>query len=249
MFTASADLYDTIYRTMKDYSAEADRVAEILNTERSGTRTILDVACGTGEHLSALRARHQLQVSGLDVDCRMLEIARQKSGDADLYFGDMRDFDLGRRFEAILCLFSSIGYVKTPEGLLSTLRNFRRHLVSDGVVLIEPWFSPERFRPGRPSMNVIDQDNLKICRMSWTEVDGRTSRIMFEYVVGTEAGIERRSEVHELGLFDIEETLDAMRLAGFTAEFRQFGLSNRGIYIGRCARTPELDESVPAEQA
>ena len=54
----------------------------------------------------------------------------------------MADFDLPRRFDVIICLFSSIGYAKTLNRLQKTLTNLARHLRPDGIVVIEPFFSP-----------------------------------------------------------------------------------------------------------
>lgn len=50
MFSKSAELYDQIYLEFKDYKAEAQRISELLAGEHPSARTLLDVACGTGEH-------------------------------------------------------------------------------------------------------------------------------------------------------------------------------------------------------
>jgi ubiquinone/menaquinone biosynthesis C-methylase UbiE len=53
MFSESAAFYDLIYTRFKDYRAESQRLAEIVRARTAAARTVLDVACGTGEH-----ARH-----------------------------------------------------------------------------------------------------------------------------------------------------------------------------------------------
>ena len=62
MFSESAELYDLIYARFKDYPAEARQVADLLGTVHARCRTILDVACGTGEHASLLAAHHGFEV-------------------------------------------------------------------------------------------------------------------------------------------------------------------------------------------
>jgi len=52
-FVASAELYDAIY-SFKNYSGECDRLRSLINQFAPGARTILDVACGTGEHAKFL---------------------------------------------------------------------------------------------------------------------------------------------------------------------------------------------------
>lgn len=61
-------------------------------------------------------------------------------------------------------------------------------------------------------------DDVSVCRMSRTFVDGRVSRLEFEYLIGTPAGIERRSEVHQLTLFTQGEMEAAFVAAGLTVE-------------------------------
>ena len=53
MYSATAEIYDAIY-SFKDYAGEAAKIREIVARERPGARTILDVACGTGEHARVL---------------------------------------------------------------------------------------------------------------------------------------------------------------------------------------------------
>jgi ubiquinone/menaquinone biosynthesis C-methylase UbiE len=55
MFTQSAEFYDAIYH-FKDYRAEAERLHALIQTHiRRPARTLLDVARGTGQHLTYLR--------------------------------------------------------------------------------------------------------------------------------------------------------------------------------------------------
>ena len=45
----------------------------------------------------------------------MLGIARHRLPGVPLHLADMRDFDLPERFDAVTCLFSSIGYLTTDD--------------------------------------------------------------------------------------------------------------------------------------
>src|SRR5262249_32549556 len=131
MFTESAEFYDAIY-SFKDYAAEAAQVAAKTRAARPDSRTILDVACGTGEHARLLAQRHGFEVDGLDLDPGLLRLARQKHPAGQFLQADMSDFTLGRRYDAILCLFSSIGYLVTLDRITRALVCFRRHLAPRG---------------------------------------------------------------------------------------------------------------------
>src|SRR4051812_29910857 len=105
MFQAA--LYDLIYMSMKDYSAEAGQIADLLRRARPHCRTLLDVGCGTGEHARLLGEVHGFEVDGVDIDPAMLAIARTRShGRFDV--ADMTDFHLGRCYDGVLNLFGAI---------------------------------------------------------------------------------------------------------------------------------------------
>ena len=235
MFSQTAQYYDTIYLSMKDYGAEADKLIAIIRAyQRSPGHGLLDVACGTGLHLSYLKAH--FDVEGLDLDENLLAIARQRLPDVPLHQADMTNFDLGRSFDVVTCLFSSIGYVKTLAKLSRAIQCMVRHLTPDGVVLIEPWFTPETWYPGNVSARFIDEPNLKIARINTSCVEGRLSYMDMYYLIGTPEGTEYYVERHELGLFTTEEMMRVLTACGLEATYDQDGLTGRGLFIGQRVR-------------
>jgi SAM-dependent methyltransferase len=233
MFSASADLYDLIYSGFKDYPAETEAVAAIIRQQHPATRTVLDVACGTGEHARLLTEVHGFEVDGLDLDPGFVAIARAKLPRGTVYQADMVSFTLPRRYDAIVCLFSSIGYVRTLENVRLTLERMQAHLAGDGIMLIEPWFPPEAMQSGHVNLKTAEGDGLSVARMSHTEIEGRISRLRFEYLIGRSSGIERLSETHELGLFTSAEMLAAFGQAGLRATRDTHGPYGRGLYVAR----------------
>ena len=147
----------------------------------------------------------------------------------------MSNFRLPDRYDAILCLFSSIGYLKTLDRVTQALRCFRKHLEPDGVVIVEPWFTPDKMSPGHHSSRAAAAPGVRVQRLGTTEVAGRLSRLRFEYTIETVDGIRHATEVHELGLFTVEEMLSAFHAAGLSAEHEPSGLAGRGLYVARIA--------------
>jgi SAM-dependent methyltransferase len=127
MFTASPELYDIIYSSFKDYGEETNRIAALLGLYHPDCRSVLDVGCGTGEHARLLMTRG-FEVDGLDLDPNLLRVARAKNPTGCFYEGDMCTFALKRRYDAVLCLFSSIGYVRTLSRVVQALTCFHHHL-------------------------------------------------------------------------------------------------------------------------
>lgn len=230
MFVKSARFYDLIYN-FKDYPAETEKIRSLIDTNgKSEGKALLDIACGTGQHISFLK--DHFSVEGLDLDQNLLEIARAKNPDVTFHHGNMVSFDLGKQFDAILCLFSSIGYVMSIEGLQKAIAAMNAHLKPGGVLIIEPWLTPERYIPGNIHSRFIDEPDLKIIRMNRTERNGHISTLHFHYMVGTPQRIDYFTEEHELALFTHEEYLDAFVRCGLDVQYDAEGLMNRGLYIG-----------------
>lgn len=202
---------------------------ELIQERRPSARTLLDVACGTGKHLERLEAWYQ--VEGIDLDERLLAAARARLPSVRLHQADMRGFDLGRRFDAITCLFSAIGFALTIEDLTNTVAAMARHLEPLGVLIIEPWFAPDAWMAQRPMLLSVDQPELKIARMNINSRDGRLAIVDFHYLVGTLAGVGHFTERHEFGLFTDNEYRAAHNHAGLDADYHPYGLTGRGLYI------------------
>jgi SAM-dependent methyltransferase len=233
MFSESAALYDLIYSTFKDYDAETAQLASLLTRVRPGARTVLDVACGTGEHARLLAERHGLSVDGVDLDPVFVRIAQEKNPAGRFVEGDMCSFDLGRQYDAVVCLFSSIGYVRTIDRIAQAIGRFKAHLAPGGVIVVEPWLAPGVLTDGYFMTTVGERDGVHVERRSRTEVDGRLSRLHFDYDITDSSGSRRASEVHELGLFTVDEMRQAFAINGLEVDYDPKGLIGRGLYVAR----------------
>lgn len=234
MFSVSAEFYDLIYSTFKDYTGEATQLADLLRRLNPQCQTVLDVACGTGEHARLLAARGFV-VDGLDLDPAFVRIAKQKHPAGRFFEADMSDFQLSHRYDAVLCLFSSIGYLRTLDRVVGALTCFREHLAPNGVIVVEPWFAPGVLEHGRVARNTGEANGLRVTRVARVEVEGRLSRLHFDYEIADGTGTRRASEIHELGLFTTAELMEAFRNAGLDADHDPKGLTDRGLFVARVA--------------
>ena len=232
MFRHSTEFYDAVY-AWKDYAAEARTLAEVVRRhKRSPGNALLDVACGTGAHLAHLAA--DFAVEGVDLEPSMVAIARRRLPGVPIHQGDMTELALGRRFDVVTCLFSSIGYARTVERLERAVRAMARHLVPGGVLIVEPWLRPEAYKAGSLHMSTVDRPDLKLARITRSAVDGRVSIMDMHHLVATPAGVESFVERHELGLFTAEEYRGAFCAAGLEIreESAEGSLTGRGLYVG-----------------
>ena len=230
MFTKSAEIYDRIY-AMKDYGGAARRIAALVRAECAGARSLLDVGCGTGMHLSHLQ--DSFDTAGLDLSEDLLAVARRRCPGVPFHAADMADFRLGERYDVVACLFSAIGYVRTVERLRASLRCMAAHTTPGGLVLVEPWFTPEAFWDGHLTANFLDEEDLKVAWMYVQRREDALSVLDIHYMVGTPDGIGEFTESHKIGLFTHEEYEAAFRDAGLEVRHDPEGLFRRGLYIGR----------------
>jgi SAM-dependent methyltransferase len=231
MFSESPRYYDKIYAS-KDYQSEAQRLTALIRENLcSGGNRLLDVACGTGHHLEYLK--EHFAVEGLDISEELLEVARQRNPGVLFHQADMIQFELGKRFDVVTCLFSSIGYVRTIENLGRAVNCMAQHVMPRGIVVIEPWFTPDTWRPGTVHAQFVDEPELKIARINTSYVEGRLSYFDLHYLIGTPEGTEHFVERHELGLFEQGEMAAAFEDAGLLVRYDKEGLTGRGLYIGR----------------
>src|SRR5207302_3074142 len=116
----------------RDAAAEADMVIGELRRRHPKPASLLDVGCGTGAHLP--RFAEQFDVAGIDLSEEMLAIARERCPNVPLTRADMRTFEMGRQFEAVVCLFSAIGYLTEEADLRQAIATMASHLGGGGVL-------------------------------------------------------------------------------------------------------------------
>lgn len=232
LYDRSAVLYDAMYRGIgKDYEAESAEVAELILHRRSDARTLLDVACGTGGHLEHLR--HRFAVVGVERSAHMAALARKKVPGIEIHEGDMRRFDLGTTFDAVTCLFSSIGYMTTTDDLGRALGVMLAHLNPGGALVVDPWLFPERWIDGHVGAVAASEPGLALARVTTSYRMGRRSVLEYHYTVATAEGVDRFSERHELGLFTRAEYEAAFEQAGATGvTYEPGGFDGRGRFVG-----------------
>ena len=95
-----AEIYDEIY-AWKDYAQESVRLKSIIaRYQRSGGNRLLDIACGSGNHLVHLA--DSFKITGLDRSPEQLTAARHKVPSAAFVCADMRDFEIKLRYDVVV---------------------------------------------------------------------------------------------------------------------------------------------------
>ena len=234
MYDKSARIYDLLYvgSGIKDYPAEAAELHRIIQNASPAAQTLLDVACGTGAHLVEMQRWYA--VEGVDLSPAMLAVARTRLPGIPLREGDMRTLDLGKTFDAVTCLFSSIGYMTDPTELRAAIARLAAHVAPGGVLIVDGWVRPgqwrDNFRPDSP--DVASDDEVTVVRLSYSRRDGSITELEMHHLVQTDAGIDYFMEPHRLRLMETDEYVSAVTEAGLEAGVIPDYMPNRDRIVG-----------------
>ena len=240
MFSKSVEFYDEIVKEFKDYDKECRDIDKRIKSINPEAKTILDVACGTGEHALILSRDYGYEVDGIDLEEGFIELASKKCPEGRFEVADMTDFELDRKYDVVTCLFSAIGYAGTLEKTSKAIGCFKDHLNEDGVMLVEPWIDPREFENGNSFLRTVDRDGFKAARIGRSEVFGNISRVTFDYLVVVKDEVYRETEVHELVLLSREELLGCFEENGLDYEYDDVGLMDRWLSDGQEVRSDQV---------
>jgi SAM-dependent methyltransferase len=232
-YEKSARIYDLLYvgTGIKDYRAETVELRRIIEESCPGAKTLLDVACGTGAHLAELRQWYQ--VEGADLSPAMLAVASERLAGVPLHEANMRTLDLGRSFDAVICLFSSIGYVTDPGEMRSAVARLAAHVAPGGILILDGWVRPDDWRGSfRPEPDIAQDDQTLVVRLAFIRRDGNITDMDMHHMVQTAEGIDYFVENHRLALTPTEDYVSAVETAGLVARVIRDYMRGRDRIVG-----------------
>jgi dTDP-3-amino-3,4,6-trideoxy-alpha-D-glucopyranose N,N-dimethyltransferase len=232
---SAGEVYDAVHTRRRDfprnYEADAQHIRDILDGHGLPEPSLLDVACGTGLHLASLSRWYT--VAGLDLAPAMVAAARQRVPQAQLVVGDIRCFQMGRRFGSVFSSYGSIAFAINLPDLRQAAATMVRHLLPGGVLLVEPWLPPRVLRDGNVRRDVVDEPDLQVIRTTTTVVEGPVSILRMQYqVVRPGEGNTTFEEVQVCGLFTDAQYRAAFTDAGLENVRHIPGITSLGFYIG-----------------
>jgi ubiquinone/menaquinone biosynthesis C-methylase UbiE len=150
-FYDHADLYDLV---MADVAPEGQAGFYLRQAQACGG-PVLELACGTGR-LTLPIAAAGLDTTGLDASAAMLAGAERKVREGGLHIGfihgDMRSFEIGRRFRMIFVGARSLQHLTDVADLIACFSTVNRHLESDGIFVFDIF---------NPDMRILARDKLQ----------------------------------------------------------------------------------------
>lgn len=158
-----ASIYDKVYAGIKaDIPFWQTLALEYCGTDGEA----LELACGTLRVMLPV-ARAGVRVTGIDESPYMLELAQKKIAAAPseirdritIQAGDMRSFQIDRKFRLIYIPFNTLGILLTVSDQLAMLERVKQHLAPGGVFAFDVFFPDvERLRGAALSRWMLEMD-------------------------------------------------------------------------------------------
>jgi len=222
-FKEYAGIYDIIYKN-KDYESECEFLRKVFKIySKTPVHSVLDIACGTGNHMIPL-AKMGFKVSGQDMSKDMLGLAKSKCRKLGLkveFFGclPMQRFKTNEKFDAVIAMFASIGYLTSLKDLRTALKNIRDTLNTKGLFIFDCWNKKavmKNFFPYRKK--VFADDHRKVIRISETSLDKKRCIANINYSCIYSDGVsnlKRINEVHRMRYFEPQQIKGILSDCGF----------------------------------
>jgi SAM-dependent methyltransferase len=208
-YMADYDLLAKFYdRLMSDSSLRSEQVMRCIERYGPTASSLLELGCGTGAVLYGLLAVGSLV--GIDISPNMLDIARARLPGVQFIQGDISSFDLGRRFDVIVCTYDVLNHLAEFNRWISCFACTCKHLTEGGLFIFD--------------INTVGHLNRVACEQPQVdEFDGVTVIInvsaegcsvyewdlrIFEHVVDNQYRLYR-SQIRELAV-EIRQIQEAM---------------------------------------
>lgn len=198
-----------------DYAAQAAFAARVARTfGDSGGHALLDLACGTGQHLAHL-AGHGYAGTGLDYSQAMLDLAAARYPAGEWLRCDLAGFELPGRFDLITCFLYSLHYSHPRAALRDTLRRAFAALKPGGVLLFD--LVDSAGIGARDAVSQVTEGDARFTFHSGWRYAGHGETLDLHVRIEREEGADRQcwEDRHAMTAIGIAEVRDAMAALGF----------------------------------
>ncbi len=138
-----AEIYDAMYQAFIDYDKEYAFYNNLL--QKNNPKSILEIGSGTG-NLAKRFIENKQNYTGLDYSKSMITISKKRNPHCDFIHGDMRDFNLEEKVDAIIITSRSTSYLLTNNDINETFSSLHNNISADGIIIFD-FIDANRFIP------------------------------------------------------------------------------------------------------
>ncbi|MEO6693620.1 MAG: class I SAM-dependent methyltransferase [Ignavibacteria bacterium] len=127
-----AKFYDTVIGRSKE---EIEFVKNRIHKYHAGANSVLEIGCGTASNLLVLSKKYD--VTGIDISQEMLKLAKKKIPEGKFHLSDIKNFNLKKKFDVILCLYDTINHLTLLSDWKKVFKNAYQHLNTNGLFIFD----------------------------------------------------------------------------------------------------------------
>src|SRR5271157_4506748 len=159
LYDELAEYYFAIENNHRDIHNDVSFITNLLANAKNAS--LLDLGCGTGEHLDLLR-RVGFRCRGIDISEKMLLTARRRFPQGIEFIRmDMTDIGYDSEFDMIISLFGSFNYLIQDSHIISMLDKTRKALKPGGLCVFEIWNTTPLIKIRKKDIGLISTTNFK----------------------------------------------------------------------------------------
>lgn len=231
LYRQLAEYYFAIESNHRDINEDIGLILSVLSGRTDPT--LIDLGCGTGEHL-ALLSRRGVRCTGIDSSADMLRIARLRfpSG-IEFAEKNMLTFDYFESFDIAVSLFGSFNYMIEDGDVDRVFWNTWRSLVPGGSGLFEIWNAVPVRRIEKKDMDLVSRTSYgeaTIERHRGFAIHSTRGRtvvdVNYSYTITRGGAVETLRDRHVMRAFTIDEISAFITGNGF--EIKNLYSSSRG---------------------
>lgn len=243
IYQGFARVYDQLM-TDTPYDEWFQYLIEHLESFDIKGKDILELACGTGEMTRRL-SKMGYKVLGTDLSQEMLEIAQEKSYEANLKIQyvqqNMTSIELFQKYDVIISYCDGFNYLTTEEDFHQALVSARNYLKEAGYLI----FDVSSFYKISEILghHTFTETSEEVAFIWNNYYDEKSQLLEFDLTLFEKSGSTyiRHDEVHKQKAYTLEKIKDMMNKAGFDTlhvlDTNTNGVvkdqSERWLFIGR----------------
>jgi SAM-dependent methyltransferase len=193
MFTNELAAYYDAMRAHRDYGKEAMFADTLIRKSCPGTKRVLDLCCGTGEHAIKM-TELGYQVTGIDLSEDMLAVAgkkAEKSGlSIDFVRGDVYNPETVGGFPAAYCLGYTLLYMTTHRKAMDFFNAVNKVLEPGGIFIVDfinGWSIVNEWHMDKATYR-FDDATIFLSEQATLDRKNRLKHIEFQYLIDEHNG-------------------------------------------------------------
>jgi SAM-dependent methyltransferase len=226
-----------LWGSVDDYKKECEIFAKLIqHYSKIESYSLLDITCGGGKN--DFHLKKYFEVTGLDISPAMLANAKKLNPECTYVVEDMRDFDLGCKFDAVL-INDGLNYITTEQDLSKTFQNAYKHLRMGGVMICFAETYKGKFQQNKTYVSTSKKNDLEITFIE-NNYDPNPCDNTYEstiiYLIREKGKLRIEHDLHIGGIFELQVWKHSLKKAGFEIHELKEQISGDEILVFACVK-------------